>query len=382
MIHKTTISGTCPAGFCEYIQEYSVHLIVVLCIDIFIFFVTLVPPLFNWSTKKPDGKKRIYFAALACITFYFWLIFLAVNSLYCFGFMAHMGPCINQTRFESSTKRPTLDDSVTPSPNPLVISDDTIISTLSEDEAGEFVQNQNDNFIKALPSTLYIAKTTSRSKRQTESNLEHPPNTLAPLSLPTRSSSSFSFTSSGSSLSSSASQNDLSSSRNSPNRGFRDIVTSMKYSTNSTSSIYSSLPTLFAASSSSKKHMVPSSSGLTSLPTYNFSPTNKKEVVDNEKEGDGGDYDSSGYGIMAQALIGGIGEDSVEDCITTTTTEAPAPAIVEHETELKNLFYAHVLICVVLFVVLVANAKEGKKKHFFKSFFRFDLNFHFYLFVS
>ena len=368
MIHKTTISGTCPAGFCEYIQEYSVHLIVVLCIDIFIFFVTLVPPLFNWSTKKPDGKKRIYFAALACITFYFWLIFLAVNSLYCFGFMAHMGPCINQTRFESSTKKPSHDFhddllrddglTLTPSPNPLVISDD-IISTLSNDKSGGSVQNQNDNFIKSLPSTLYFTKTTSRSKRQTESNLEHPPNTLPPLSSPTRSSSSFSLPSSGSP--SSAYENHLSSSsstRESSNRSFRDMLTSLKYSTNSTSSIHSSLPTLFA--SSSNKHVVPSSLGLTSLPTYNFYQTSKKEVVENA---DGGDYDdvSSEYGIMAQALIGGIKEDPVEDCITTTTTEAPAPAIVEHETELKNLFYAHVLILVVLFVVLVANAKEGKK---------------------
>lgn len=33
------------------------------------------------------------FAALACITFYFWLAFLALNSVYCFGFLAHEGPC-------------------------------------------------------------------------------------------------------------------------------------------------------------------------------------------------------------------------------------------------------------------------------------------------
>ena len=33
------------------------------------------------------------FAALACVTFYFWLAFLAINTFYCFGFLAHEGPC-------------------------------------------------------------------------------------------------------------------------------------------------------------------------------------------------------------------------------------------------------------------------------------------------
>jgi hypothetical protein len=33
------------------------------------------------------------FAALACVTFYFWLAFFAVNTFYCFGFLAHEGPC-------------------------------------------------------------------------------------------------------------------------------------------------------------------------------------------------------------------------------------------------------------------------------------------------
>ena len=92
-IFKTNILGTCPNGFCDYIQSNAEVLVVVLCLDGFIFFVTLLPPLFSWSNKKPDGRKRIYFAALACFTFYFWLAFLAVNSLYCFGFLAHHGPC-------------------------------------------------------------------------------------------------------------------------------------------------------------------------------------------------------------------------------------------------------------------------------------------------
>ena len=88
-------------------------------------------------------------------------------------------------------------------------------------------------------------------------------------------------------------------------------------------------------------------------------------VVDSRKEEDD-DYDggsSSSNGILAQALIGvnKDNKDPIEDCIETTTTEAPPPAEVEHKTELKNLFYAHILILVVLFVVLVANAKEGKE---------------------
>jgi len=89
-------------------------------------------------------------------------------------------------------------------------------------------------------------------------------------------------------------------------------------------------------------------------------------VVDSRKEEDD-DYDggfSSSNGILAQALIAANkdNKDSIEDCIeaTETPTEAPLPAEIEHKTELKNLFYAHILILVVLFVVLVANAKEGK----------------------
>lgn len=59
-LFKTTVLGTCPGGFCELIKDFSEVLVVILCIDGFIFFVTLVPPLFNWEKKKPDGRKRIW----------------------------------------------------------------------------------------------------------------------------------------------------------------------------------------------------------------------------------------------------------------------------------------------------------------------------------
>ena len=330
MLDKT-ITNSCPAGFCEYIQEYSVHLIIVLCIDIFIFLVTLVPPLFNWSTKKPDGKKRIYFAALACITFYFWLIFLAINTLYCFGFAAHLGPCVNVTRFKATE--------TTPNETEVVASN----LPISLDEVDS--QENNDN---AVPSSSFITETTSRFKRHTlESSLEQPPNTLPPLSLPTLSSSLSSFPFTSGSLSSYMPHiNRLSSSSstgNSPTINIRDIIA--KAPTNSTS-VHSSLTTLLA----SARHRMPSPSALTSSPTLKFTPTNNKL---SSNLGDDGAFSS--YGIVAQALV-----DEKIDCETTNTTEAPDPAKVEHETELRNLFYAHILIVVVLFVVIIANAKEGK----------------------
>ena len=107
--------------------------------------------------------------------------------------------------------------------------------------------------------------------------------------------------------------------------------------------------------------MVPASSGKTSSPITNFSPLKTKLAVEKTDTKDyeyGSLDDASSYGIMAQALIGG----TKEDCVTTTDPEeaAPIPAMVEHETQLKNIFYAHILILVVLFVVLVANAREGK----------------------
>ena len=39
----------------------------------------------------------MFFAVFACLTFYFWLAILAINSLYCFGFLAYAGPCNNTT---------------------------------------------------------------------------------------------------------------------------------------------------------------------------------------------------------------------------------------------------------------------------------------------
>ena len=47
--------------------------------------------------RKPDGKTRIFFAIAACVTFYLWIAFLVVDSVYCFGFLAHQGPCANAT---------------------------------------------------------------------------------------------------------------------------------------------------------------------------------------------------------------------------------------------------------------------------------------------
>ena len=92
VIHQNLL-GDCPGGPCHYFLQFSEVLLVLLLADGFIFLVTLIPPLFTWKNKKPDSRKRIFFAAFACLTFYFWLAVLALHSLYCFGFLAHGGPC-------------------------------------------------------------------------------------------------------------------------------------------------------------------------------------------------------------------------------------------------------------------------------------------------
>ena len=92
VVHENVL-GHCPGGFCEYLLQFSEVLGVLLVADGFIFLVTLLPPLFTWKNKKPDSKKRVFFAVFACLTFYFWLAILAINSLYCFGFLAYAGPC-------------------------------------------------------------------------------------------------------------------------------------------------------------------------------------------------------------------------------------------------------------------------------------------------
>ena len=104
MVLRRNLVGGCPGGWCDYLVQFSEVLVVLLLVDAFIFLVTLIPPLFSWKTKKPDSRRRIFFAAFACLTFYFWLIILAIHSLYCFGFLAHAGPC-NSTS-SSTTSSP------------------------------------------------------------------------------------------------------------------------------------------------------------------------------------------------------------------------------------------------------------------------------------
>jgi len=103
MLLDDNILGECPHGWCDLLTQFSEVLVVLLCADGFIFLVTLIPPLFSWKNKKPDSRKRIFFAAFACFTFYFWLAVLAIHSLYCFGFLAHAGPCNLSTSIGTSS---------------------------------------------------------------------------------------------------------------------------------------------------------------------------------------------------------------------------------------------------------------------------------------
>lgn len=136
---RSTLLGTCPGGIvCDNIQRFSDVFIVILLVDGFLFLVSLLPPLFTWSNKKPDGKKRVIFALVAFITFYLWLAFLSLNSLYCFAFIAHHGPC-NGTDLEQPTDLsfpetapfPATPTPVTPTPVTTTTTTPTLTTTTS-----------------------------------------------------------------------------------------------------------------------------------------------------------------------------------------------------------------------------------------------------------
>ena len=93
-----TLFRSCPGGLCEWIQSYNVVFLTLIALEGVVFLCTLLPPIFSWKKRKPDGKKRVLFAVVACVTFYFWLTFLILNSIYCFGFYAVEGPCKNFNR--------------------------------------------------------------------------------------------------------------------------------------------------------------------------------------------------------------------------------------------------------------------------------------------
>ncbi len=108
---RSTVFNDCPGGLCAFIQDYNeVVLAAAVAVGVF-FFLTLVPPVFSWSRCKPDGKKRVVFAFLACVAFYFWLIFLVLNSVYCFGFLAHEGPCVAVNRTAVTISAAAAEDS-------------------------------------------------------------------------------------------------------------------------------------------------------------------------------------------------------------------------------------------------------------------------------
>jgi len=97
---RSTITSDCPGGPCAWMQKRGEVLIGVVGVIAFLFLLTLFPPVFSWSRWKADGKRRVIFAFVACVTFYFWLAFLIFNSAYCFGFWAADGPCKSVNRSE------------------------------------------------------------------------------------------------------------------------------------------------------------------------------------------------------------------------------------------------------------------------------------------
>lgn len=148
---SSNFHGDCPGGLCEQIQKYSEVLLVVLVLDGLFFLATLLPPIFSWSKRKADGKKRVFFAFLACVTFYFWLAFLALNSVYCFGFLAHEGPC----RLYNRTTGSNVTVSITSTTHSIEAATETPLAPFSASDA--IVSSSNEANPVASPSVLWHA---------------------------------------------------------------------------------------------------------------------------------------------------------------------------------------------------------------------------------
>ena len=300
---RTTITHTCPGGFCDYIQKHSDVLIVILCIDAFIFFVTLVPPLFSWSKKKPDGRKRIYFAALACITFYFWLAFLAVNSLYCFGFLAHEGPCkdralqakLPQINLNGSTQSPEIPWAVEK------LEEVETTTASSEVETLESLSTTSNLFSDETPGYSSQSPRTSSTLEQED-----------------------------------WSSSDLETSF-SPSSGF-----SAPYSLAST--VLKRFSPKISSSHSAEDSGTSGHINHSTRETSSYSTPSKGPQVQQQQL------------PTVLPLIWG----SEKNCSTSNSSKATHSISKKHETELNNLTLVNILIVVVLFLVLIANAKEGE----------------------
>ncbi|CAB4058699.1 unnamed protein product [Lepeophtheirus salmonis] len=172
---RSTVMGSCPGGPCDFISNYSSFLLGLLIFKGIIFLLSIFPFIVSWK-EKVDGKSRIFFAVLACISFYFWLFLLVINSTLCFGFLSHMGPCAksNESSIQSS-----------PSPilNPELLSTTTIDSKLlSEGQSFLTTMKPASPPLKGIISSTTTTKaltTTTSSTPTTASTTKRVPSTTA-----------------------------------------------------------------------------------------------------------------------------------------------------------------------------------------------------------
>ncbi|XP_040579717.1 uncharacterized protein [Lepeophtheirus salmonis] len=172
---RSTVMGSCPGGPCDFISNYSSFLLGILIFKGIIFLLSIFPFIVSWK-EKVDGKSRIFFAVFACISFYFWLFLLVINSTLCFGFLSHMGPCAksNESSIQSS-----------PSPilNPELLSTTTIDSKLlSEEQSFLTTMKPASPPLKGIISSTTTTKaltTTTSSTPTTASTTKRVPSTTA-----------------------------------------------------------------------------------------------------------------------------------------------------------------------------------------------------------